>query len=167
MIPATPAPEIRDIAPPIDVLPYPLWILVTGGILLGLFLAFVVWFAVLWWRNRPGPEPPSPRAVALAQLAELRSQAQHAPPYDFSIAVSDVLRTFVSAQYELAATRQTSPEFLTAIACSDRFSESDRGLLARFLGKCDMIKFARIDASGEDSAELLSNAVAFVQAART
>ena len=88
------------------------------------------------------------------------------PPYEFSIAVSDVLRTYIGAQYRLHAREQTSPEFLGAISRSAKFSENEKALLTGFLERSDLIKFARIDATSEDSAELLRNAVAFVEGER-
>ena len=80
--------------------------------------------------------------------------------------VSDVLRTYVSGQFDLRATSQTSPEFLASIADSPRFSKEDKGLLATFLDRCDMLKFARIEAHAEENNELLGAAAAFVQGAR-
>ena len=61
------------------------------------------------------------------------------------------------------ATRLTSPEFLATIANSASFTESDRAMLSRFLEKCDMIKFARMDATSADNTELVESALAFVQ----
>ena len=85
-------------------------------------------------------------------------------PYAFSIEVSDVLRTFIGkAKFRLPATNQTSPEFLAAIARSPLFSAQDRTLLGRFAEKCDMIKFARIQATSEDNVELVTSALEFVQ----
>ena len=37
-------------------------------------------------------------------------------PYQFSIRVSDILRRYVTEQYQLPVTRQTSVEFLAALA---------------------------------------------------
>jgi hypothetical protein len=117
-----------------------------------------------WLRAQPAPPPPDPRAVALWQLQELKSRAVTTEPYAFSITVSDVLRTFISkARFRLPATQQTSPEFLASIAHSPLFSENDRTRLGQFLEKCDMIKFARVDATGQDNAELVESALAFVQ----
>ena len=70
------------------------------------------------------------------------------------------------SHFGLQAVQQTSSEFLAAAAHSDRFSEEDRALLARFMEKCDLIQFARIPATEEDNRSLLSSAIAFVQATR-
>lgn len=166
--PAAPAvPEIRDIAPPIDVFPYPLWMIVAAGIVALLFALLAGWLIVRRLRRRPPVPPPTPRAAAMRSLNALREQVEKLDPYAFSIAVSDVLRGFVTAQFGLHATQQTSPEFLAAIQGAAAFSEEDRESLARFLERCDLIKFARIDATTADSAELLSKAIAFVQGVRT
>jgi hypothetical protein len=159
-------PPIKDIAPPLDVLPWPMWMIVCvilGGLAVAAIGAGV--FAMIL-RNRPKPPPPSLRSITLKELEKLRTQVGKLAPYEFSIAVSDVLRNYVGRQYGLHAREQTSPEFLAAIAGSPKFTADDRELLARFLERCDMIKFARIDATSEDSGELLGSAISFVQGER-
>lgn len=169
---STPAPsanapvEIKDIAPPIDVFPYPLWMVLTAAGIALVVLGLLTWLLVSWLRRRPAPPLPTPRALALRELQKLRAQVQTAEPYVFSFAVSDVLRTFIGAQFGLHAREQTSPEFLAAITQANRFHESERSLLAVFLEKCDLIKFARIHATADDSAKLLESAIAFVQGGR-
>jgi len=140
-------------------------------VLLAAFVALVVVgllaFGIVWYlRRRPAGPPPSPRMIAMGELDLLRPQVATLDPYAFSVKVSDVLRTFIEAQYGLRAAHQTSPEFLASMAESREFSDKDRELLAQFLERCDLIKFARIDASSTDSAILHERAVAFVQGAR-
>lgn len=163
--PAPPAPvEIRDIAPPIDVFPYPMWMVLAAAAVIALIVGLLVWLVARWLKNRPGPAPLGAGVVAMRALEKLRARIKELPPYEFSIAVSDVLRTFISnAKFQLPATRQTSSEFLAAISSSEKFSDADRTLLTAFLERSDLIKFARIDATEEDSAKLLESAAAFVQ----
>jgi hypothetical protein len=166
---ATPAPalpEIRDIAPPVDVFPWPPWMVAVAIGLALIVLGLLVWWIVRVIRRWPASPPLSPRALALRDLTALRPEVERLDPYAFSVRVSDVLRTFVEGQYGLRAKEQTSPEFLAAIANASQFSDDDRALLAHFLEKCDLIKFAHIDASSADSAELLNSAMAFVQGGR-
>lgn len=160
---APPPPEIRDIAPPIDVFPYPPWMVALAALVALALIGVAVWFAWRWWRTRPQPPPPSPRSIALRELGRLRNRVQELDPHAFSFGVSDVLRTYIGAQYGLRAREQTSPEFLAAISAAPRFSDGDRTLLARFLERADMIKFARINASTGDSSDLLNSATDFVQ----
>jgi hypothetical protein len=77
--------------------------------------------------------------------------------------VSDVLRKYVTQQYGLPATRQTSIEFLNALAKGLSFSEEERLLLEDFLNRCDLIKFARYEATTSDSELLLQEAIRFVK----
>ena len=166
---ATPAPaQIRDIAPPVDVFPYPPWMVATAIAVAVIVLGLFLWMFIAWLRRRPAPPPPSATAIALGELEKLRARAGEIEPYRFSVAVSDILRTFISdAKFRLPATRQTSPEFLAAIAGSTLFSEGDRSLLGRFLEKCDMIKFARMQATSADNSELVESALTFVQGGQT
>ena len=159
-------PEIKDIAPPLDIFPWPTWMVVCATIVALAVLAGIVALIVIKKRNLPKPPPPTPRETALRELEAMRPQVERQPPYEFSIAVSDVLRSYIGAQYRLHAREQTSPEFLAAISRSVKFSENEKGLLAGFLERCDLIKFARIDATNKDSGDLLGNAIAFVEGER-
>jgi hypothetical protein len=165
--PGAPAPpEIRDIAPPIDVFPYPPWMVAVAALLALLVLGAIAYVIVRKIRNRPPPLPPSPQAVALRELRALQQRVKQTAPYDFSIAVSDVLRRYVSSEYRVHAVEQTSPEFLAAIAQSAKFSEAERQQLGDFLERCDLIKFARIDADSGDSERLIDSAFRFVEGGR-
>lgn len=159
-------PEIRDIAAPVDVFPWPLWMVLTVAVAALIILGLLALGLVLYLRRRPAGPPPSPRMIAMRELELLRPQVDTLDPYAFSVKVSDILRSFVEAQYGLRATHQTSPEFLASMAESKEFNDTDRDLLARFLERCDLIKFAHIDASSADSGILHERAVAFVQGAR-
>jgi hypothetical protein len=161
---ASPTPAIHDIRPPLDVFPYPMWMVLTAGAVALVLLALVVAGIVRVARNRrpPGP-PPTAREVALRRLKAAEADMAQQEPYAFSIQVSDVLRWYVSAQYRLRATEQTSPEFLAAAAKSPHFTGGDKMLLADFLEHCDLIKFAHVDATLDDGRALLTQAVRFVK----
>ena len=163
--PPDPLAGFRDNVPPVDV-PWPDWVWWAIGVGTAIVLALLIWL-VIWLRSRcPAVTAPTPRMIALRALEELRAHVREVDPYAFSVCVSDVLRTYVSGQFSLHATSQTSPEFLANIAKSPRFSDEDRKLLATFLDRCDMLKFARVDAHAEENGELLGAAAAFVQGAR-
>ena len=163
---APPPPGIKEIAPPLDVWPYPLWMTLAAAALALLILGTLVWLFFRWWKNRPATPPPTPRELALGSLEQMRAQVAVLEPYAFSFAVSDVLRAYIGGQFGLHAREQTSVEFLSEISRTGRFSDDDRSLLAKFLVHCDMIKFARIDATSADSAQLLDGAVVFVRGGR-
>jgi len=155
------AEEFHDIAPPVDYSLLPPWV-IFAGVLVALVLAgLLAWWIRRRWQ-RPGPQP-SPRERTLELLDRISREIETLPPYQFSIRVSDVLRRYVTDQFQLPVTRQTSVEFLAALTKASPFSEDEKSLLEDFLNRCDLIKFARYDATTEDSRLLLEEATRFVK----
>jgi len=154
-----PADALRDIAPPMLVPePLVLWPWIVGGLVA---LALIVWL-IRWWMKRPKPAAATLSAQERLQAAldASASSVEEASPHDFSIRLSDALRLYVSEVHGLPATRQTSQEFLAALDGS-RFGMESRGALQRFLGRCDVLKYAADGGTSADNAELLSAAKAF------
>jgi hypothetical protein len=155
------AEEFHDIAPPVDYSLLPPWLIVCGVLVALVLLGLLArWMRRRW--QRPKPEQ-SPRERTLELLHRMSVEIETLSPYQFSIRVSDILRRYVTEQYRLPVTRQTSVEFLSALAKASPFSEDDKSLLEDFLNRCDLIKFARYDATVEDSRLLLEEATRFVQ----
>jgi hypothetical protein len=156
--------DIHEIAPPVDYSLVPPWV-IYAAVIAGLaLLGFLAW----WIRKlimRPKPVQ-SPRDRALAALQRVAGEMETLTPYQFSIAVSDILRGYVTEQYNLPVTRQTSVEFLAMLAKSSPFSVDEKSLLEDFLNRCDLIKFARYDATIHDSRLLLEEATRFVKGAK-
>jgi hypothetical protein len=156
--------DIHEIAPPVDYSLVPPWV-IYSGIIAGLaLLGLLIW----WIRKRAlRPKPvESPRTRALAALHRIAGEMETLTPYQFSIVVSDILRGYVTEQYNLPVTRQTSVEFLAMLAKSSPFSADEKSLLEDFLNRCDLIKFARYDATPHDSRLLLEEATQFVKGAK-
>src|SRR5215510_4127515 len=153
------AEEFHDIAPPVDYSLIPPWLVFVIAFVVLSLLGLIVW----WFAQRRKPElpPKSPREIALEDLEQIRPEIDRISPYQFSIRVSDILRKYVTQQYGLPATRQTSIEFLTALAKASPFSTEEQTLLEDFLNRCDLIKFARYEATTSDSHLLLGEAVRF------
>src|SRR5437870_196676 len=89
--------EFHEIAPPVDYSLIPTWLV---------FLLSFVTLAVLgwlfWWltRKMKRAQPPKlPRDRAIEALEQISEQIDMMPPYQFSIAVSDILRGYVTEQY--------------------------------------------------------------------
>lgn len=153
--------DIHEIAPPVDYSLVPPWVIYCGIAVTLVLLGLIAW----WIRNRPKrPKPEqSPRDRALEELNRISREMETLTPYQFSIRVSDILRRYVTEQYQLPVTRQTSVEFLSMLAKASPFSDDEKSLLEDFLSRCDLIKFARYDATMEDSRLLLEEATRFVQ----
>ena len=155
------AQTFHDISPPVDYSLVPVWVIFLSAFIALALLGLAVWL-FLRWRRRPQPER-SPRARTLELLERARAEIALLNPYQFSIRVSDILRRYVLEQYQLPSTRQTSIEFLESIAHAGNFSADDKSLLGDFLSRCDLIKFARYDATTADSEQLLEEATRFVK----
>lgn len=155
------AQEFHDIAPPVEYSLIPRWLIFVGAAAALLLIGWIVWLI----RNRKrAPKPvETPRSRALRLLEHAEAEIERLTPYAFSIRVSDILRQYVTEQYHLPLTRQTSVEFLNALSRSSEFSEEDKMLLDDFLNRCDLIKFARYDATQADSRNLLEEAMRFVR----
>lgn len=155
------AQEFHDIAPPVDYSLIPTWVIFAAT-----FLGLVGGGLIGWWirrRWRRGRPEPSARERTLRLLDRMTREIDTLSPYQFSIRVSDILRSYVTEQYRLPVTRQTSVEFLGALTKASPFSEDEKSLLEDFLNRCDLIKFARYEATTADSQLLLEEATRFVE----
>jgi hypothetical protein len=153
------AEEFHDIAPPIDYSLIAPWV-VFIAVFIGLSIIGLIVWLIARSRKRAAPTQ-SPRERALELLDRMQGDVEKMQPYRFSIRVSDILRRYVTEQYNLPVTRQTSVEFLNGLTKSSPFSDEERTLLEDFLNRCDLIKFARYDATPSDSRLLLEEAIRF------
>jgi hypothetical protein len=155
------AEELHDISPPVDYSLIPPWLVFVIVFVALSLLGLAVWLFVK--RRKSALPPKLPREIALEELEQIGCEIERMSPYQFSIRVSDILRKYVTQQYGLPATRQTSIEFLTALAKASPFSTDEKSLLEDFLNRCDLIKFARYEATTSDSELLLGEAIRFVK----
>lgn len=159
---ASPPPDIRDIVAP---QPFHIsgnyWLLlVAAGC--SLAAALVGW---LLWRRLRRPKVvvlPTPHEIAYERLSNLRARADALDPRAFGEEAADTLRAFIGAQYRLQAQRQTSPEFLESMRGSTLFSTTQHTVLADFLTRCDLLKFARQNATRDGKLKLLDQATLFL-----
>jgi len=154
--------EIEDIRPPIAGAPS-LWLVIILAALL--LLAVVAYF--LWPNPKPKTvHPPLPREVAKQRLKGARSRIFTYSGYDFSIEVSDILRSFIEQQFGIRAVRQTTIEFLSEASQNPHFDLAHQETLRQFLVACDAIKFARVGVGPAESEFLFEQASAFVEEAK-
>ena len=155
------AQALPDIAPPVNYSLVPPWMIFVGSLIVLTIIGLAIWYGRRFFRKKQVTL--SPRERALAALSEIESEVERIAPYQFSIRVSNILRRYVVEQFDLPMTRQTSVEFLNAIASAPNFGDEEKALLADFLNRCDLIKFARYEATTEDSRLLLDEARQFVK----
>jgi hypothetical protein len=161
MTPLLLAEEFHDITPPVDYSLISPWLIFLGVFVLLTAIGLIMWFVAKSFRRSTPPQPARERTLAL--LEQIRAQITAINPYRFSIRVSDILRGYVTEQFGLPVTRQTSVEFLNGLRGSSPFSEDEKSLLEDFLNRCDLIKFARYEATTSDSELLLEEAIRFVK----
>jgi hypothetical protein len=162
MMPILFAQEFHDIAPPVDYSLIPTWLVFVAAFVGLSLIGGIVWWLIVRHRRRAIP-PQLPRERALAALNAVQTEIGRVSPYQFSIRVSDILRSYVTDQFGLPVTRQTSVEFLEHLHRGPQFSEDEKQLLQDFLNRCDLIKFARYEATAADSELLLEEAMRFVE----
>jgi len=155
------AQEFHDIVPPVDYSLIPAWVIFVASAVALSLVGLFIWYARKFFRKKQPLRLPRDRA--LDALDTIEATIEKTPPYQFSIRVSDIVRRFVVEQFNLPMTRQTSVEFLNAIASAPKFGEDEKALLADFLNRCDLIKFARYEATTEESRLLLDEARRFVK----
>jgi len=143
------------------------WVL--AGLVAGvLVLGLGAWWLARWLKSRPVPPPPAVPLPDLTpeflqRLAELRARRSRLSAYDLAIACSDVLREFLEWRFRVAVTAQTTREFLETAAQRAELAGPPRDALGKYLGFCDLVKFARHGASEGEQANLLDAAEQFVR----
>lgn len=143
---AAPA-TLHDIYPPVN-LPEPVPYLLYGSAVLTLLVALGL---LLFWlhkkRNQPAPLIP-PGVLARSELMEARSLITDATTLKYMSRVSDILRHYIEARFNLNPTRQTTREFFSSVAITEQDSPLTpyRGALKRCLESCDLAKYAHCGA---------------------
>ena len=155
------AQALPDIAPPVNYSLVPPWVIFVASLIVLTIIGLAIWYGRRFFRKKQVTL--SPRERTLAALSEIENEVEKIAPYQFNIRVSNILRRYVVEQFDLPMTRQTSVEFLNAIASAPNFGDEEKTLLADFLNRCDLIKFARYDATTVDSRLLLDEARQFVK----
>jgi hypothetical protein len=123
-------------------------------------------------RRKARPEPRvvdgrPPHEIAFARLKELErsgalDQVDRRP---FYFAVTEIVRDFLGRRFGFDALDMTSTELLEALA-GKAPPPALSGELERWLGACDLVKYARVPADRAEAAAALAAAVALVESAK-
>ena len=155
-----PAEDIRDIRGPKGI--FPLWL--AAAMLAGAALLAIAGYALWRWKRR---QPPArvlqPFEIALQALEDIRRLLDPASVREFSIAITDIVRKYIEDAFQVTATHRTTEEFLHDLLESSNASlAAHRNLLAEFLNRCDMAKFAGMSLSRQIMESLHQSARSFV-----
>jgi uncharacterized protein YggT (Ycf19 family) len=152
--------DIRDIRPPIHI-PYGwLWAAYVVG---GLVLAGVLFAAWRWYRRRDHSRRKLLYELTLDQLEAVRALMEPLKGYQFSIAVSEIVRNYIEQRFQVRAAHRTTQEFLhDLLAESHAALTAHHPLLAEFLEHCDLAKFARWQLSVAQMEAMYQSARTFV-----
>lgn len=157
----TPVP-IHDVLPVVSYFPYPMWMVGLAALVLLGLIGFAIWF--FFFKRRPDRVITASER-AMKRIAALRATMDQTDAYPFSIEVSEVLRQYIEESQGLAATKQTTREFLDAVRRRTTFNDAQLERLAQFLELADMIKFARMHAGQAECRELLASAECLIREA--
>jgi hypothetical protein len=153
------AEDIRDIRGPKAVPSPELWLMEMAGAAALAALAYAAWR----WYRRVKSAPKTASELALAQLEKALHLMQPETAREFSIEVSEIVRTYIEARFNIRAKHQTTEEFLRGVFDpSDTLLASHQELLGDFLGHCDLAKFAKWILSIDDMKSMHESARTFV-----
>jgi hypothetical protein len=154
---ARPPTGIEELPPaPQSTFPWPA---VVTAVLLGSLVAAA---AVVGLRKRRAPGAmPSARDQALTELRSLENADGLGAAQVERLA--DVVRRFFERQLSLAATKQTTAEFMAAVRQSGTLPAESSSRLEDLLRRCDLVKFASLRPAADEGRSLLAEARQLIQ----
>ena len=129
-------------------------------------LASVLWLGITLYRKRVIRK--SAYEIARRQLDRLLEQDfKNSNEIDsFYVSLTRIVRQYLENRFELRAPDLTTEEFLVTVADSAELSADHKKLLNEFLRHADLVKFARLEPSGQDVDEAISRATRFLEETR-
>lgn len=144
------------------------WIM---GILLGLGILFLIWYAIKRKReNKPlfnlphKPKEPA-HVIALRHLDQIKEEKiwQQGRTKEFYSEVTDTLREYIDNRFEINAMELTTDEIISAFKYRNSLmDETTFNNLVRILKNADLVKFAKFEPLPDDNNLALVDAYFFV-----
>ena len=141
-------------------------IYVLGGLAAAALIAGLTLLAARYWKRRkvaaiPPPPPRPPWEIAVEQLANLRRRKQGMVDTGqgalFVDQLSDVVRAYLGARYAFEGLETTTDEMLMQLK-NHGVSLGFTHEVAQFLGRCDLVKFAKVEPDLDEVDLLFSKA---------
>lgn len=156
--------EIKDIIGPVPlpINPVPYILL---GVAICIVLLILSYLFLRWKKNRPVIVL-SPAQIAMRDLAASKQLFDQGNFVAYAEKISHILRKFITSQFSIKATSQTTHEFLSQVqksVTSDSPLSAYRQLLGDCLEQMDLIKFANVFPRQDDVVHLEKAAVSFIE----
>ena len=155
--------ELRDIKPQAGLNLPATWPWIVGGLLLAAGLAVAGWWAYRRWRGEPFLAPAvdnrPPWQVAYDELARIEGLGllDQRRFKEYYTLVTDCLRTYLEAQFNLQVFERTTSELRVTLRQSDLAPEQARRVLDLF-SESDLVKFAKFEPDVESGRRLIEEA---------
>jgi hypothetical protein len=166
-----PDPQLKPPTDPVIVEQDDYRLLIVLGALLAIALgALLAWLFMRWWQRRDRPEPappppPPPWETALAELHELergRGAAIAEGRTEQCVdAVSDSIRAYLGRRFGFHGLESTTDEIADELRRTQSLTIEAQDAVG-FLGRCDLVKFAKASLADEASQTLIEEALALV-----
>lgn len=133
------------------------WIL---GIVIAGLIAFIL-YKKYFKKEKPIIVPLLPPHIRARTRIE-QAKRFLGDPRQFCFEISAALRIYIEERFSLRAPERTTEEFLLDLQNTALLSREQKELLADFLTRCDLVKFARFEPAEEDLLALQESALKFV-----
>ncbi|MCB0197378.1 MAG: DUF4381 domain-containing protein [Anaerolineae bacterium] len=159
---------LNDIRPPVGLEVPPAWPLFAAGIVLALVVAVAgLWLYRRWRYGRGLVDNQLPHQVALDELArieglKLAEQGQFKQHYSL---VTDCLRAYLEAQFDIRAFDRTTAELKQRLVASTLTAEHTHKFIGLFT-ESDLVKFAKLEPDLNMAQQLPSQARTLVLSTR-
>lgn len=154
--------DLRDIKPPVDIPSGWAWV---WWVLAALAVSGLIFWAWRAWQQRraAAPQPPViPPHVRAREKLEA-ALALIGQPREFCIVVSDTIRLYLEERFDFHAPERTTEEFLSELRGTNLLTAAQKESLGEFLGRCDLVKFARYEPREPELRELHAAALRLVE----
>jgi hypothetical protein len=134
-------------------------------VLAALAVAGLLYWAWRYWQKRRAEIPPVP---AIPAHVRARQKLQEAlaligQPREFCILVSDTIRLYLEERFDFHAPERTTEEFLYELRETNLLTAGQKESLGQFLGRCDLVKFARYEPGEPELRDLHASALRLVE----
>jgi hypothetical protein len=156
-------PDIHDIRGPIDIpAVWPVLLVIVAAVVGAALLGLAIFWIVR--RLRRG-HVKTAAELAIERLERARDLAQEGRAAELAAELSDAVRVYIEARFELRAAHRTTEEFLHELLANAKSPvAAHRDTLGEFLGACDLAKFARFALGVERMKAMIDAAIVFVHA---